>query len=65
MIELLTPIDVAELLRLSVNRVLLMARRGEIPCLHVDGRVRFDADEIEGWLKSRRSKIDFPTGTVI
>ena len=57
MIELQTPADVAELLRLSANRVLIMVRRGEIPFLHVDGRVPFDADEIEGWIKSRRNRL--------
>ena len=55
MVEILTAADVAELLRLSSNRVLLLARRGEIPSLVIDGRARFDAGEIEEWLKSRRN----------
>jgi excisionase family DNA binding protein len=55
MIEILTPDEVAELLRLSPNRVLLLARRGEIPSVMIDGRFRFDAGEIEDWIKARRS----------
>ena len=54
MIEFITAEEVAELLRLSPNRVLLLARRGEIPSFSIDGRVRFDAREIEEWLRSRR-----------
>jgi len=53
-IEILTPNEVAELLRLSSNRVLLLARRGEIPHLLIDGRMRFDAAEIEDWVKVHR-----------
>ena len=55
MIEILTTDEVAELLRLSANRVLLLARRGEIPALVIDGRVRFDAGEVEDWIKAQRS----------
>lgn len=51
MIEIITADEVAELLRLSSNRVLLLARRGEIPSLLIDGRLRFDAEEIEEWVK--------------
>src|SRR5262249_33660093 len=55
MIEILTPDEVAELLRVSSNRVVLLARRGEIPFLTVDGRLRFDARDVEDWLRSQRS----------
>lgn len=55
MVEILTPQEVADLLRLSPNRVLLLARRDEIPSLVIDGRVRFDAGEVEDWIKSQRS----------
>jgi len=50
-IELLTPDEVGELLRLSANRVVVLARRGEIPFLTIDGHVRFDAKDIEDWLR--------------
>jgi excisionase family DNA binding protein len=58
-IEILTPDEVGELIRLSPNRVVLLARRGEIPFLTIDGRLRFDARDVEDWLRSQRS--DAPT----
>ena len=58
-IEILTPDEVGGLLRLSPNRVVLLARRGEIPFLTIDGRLRFDARDVEDWLRSQRS--DAPT----
>ena len=57
-IEIFTPDEVGELLRISPNRVMLLARRGEIPHLKI-GRVRFDARDVEDWLRSQRS--DSPT----
>ena len=54
-IEIFTPDEVGELLRLSANRIIVLARRGEIPFLTIDGHIRFDARDIEGWLQSRRS----------
>ena len=50
-IDVLTADELGELLRLSANRVLLLARRGDIPYFRIDGRVRFDAQAIEGWLE--------------
>ena len=58
-IEIFTPDEVGELVRLSANRVIALARRGEIPFLTIDGHIRFDARDIEDWLRSRRS--DAPT----
>jgi hypothetical protein len=46
-IEILTAQEVGELLRLSSNRVILMARRGELPCFTLDGHLRFDAGDVE------------------
>jgi Helix-turn-helix domain len=54
-IEILTPDEVGELLRLPPNRVMLLARRGEILFLTIDGRLRFDARDIEDWVRSQRS----------
>lgn len=54
-IEIFTPDELGELIRLSANRVVALARRGEIPFLMIDGHIRFDARDIEGWLQSRRS----------
>jgi excisionase family DNA binding protein len=54
MIEILTPGEVAELLRLSSNKIIAMARRGELPFLILDGRMRFEAADIEDWIKARK-----------
>ena len=54
-IEILTPDEVGELLRLSSNRIIVLARRGEIPFLTIDGHSRFDAKDIEDWLRYQRS----------
>jgi excisionase family DNA binding protein len=54
-IEILTPDEVSELLRISPNRVVLLARRGEIPFLTIDGRLRFDARDVEDWIQAHRS----------
>jgi len=55
MIEILTPDEVGDLLRLSTNRVLVLARRGDLPYLTIDGRIRFDAHDVEDWLKYQRN----------
>lgn len=52
-IEILTVEEVGALLRLSPNRVILLARRGKIPSSTIDGRLRFDAEAIEDWWRSR------------
>lgn len=54
MIEILTSDEVAELLRIPSNKVILMARHGEIPFLMIDGRMRFEAADIEDWIKARK-----------
>jgi excisionase family DNA binding protein len=54
MIEILTPEEVAELLRLSSNKIIAMARRGELPFLLLDGRMRFEAQDVEDWIKARK-----------
>jgi excisionase family DNA binding protein len=53
--EFLTADELSELLRVSPNQIVVMARRGNIPAYHIDGRLRFDAREIEEWLKTQRS----------
>ena len=54
-IEILTPEEVAEILRISGSRVVAPARRGEIPFLMIDGRMRFDARDLEDWLRYQRT----------
>jgi len=57
-VELLTVNELAELLKISRNKVVLMARRGEIPAISVGGKLRFDAEEIEKWLKANAISFD-------
>jgi excisionase family DNA binding protein len=52
--ELLEVNELAELLRLSPNQVVLRAKRGEIPAIQLFGRLRFDANEIQAWLSNHR-----------
>jgi excisionase family DNA binding protein len=52
-IDVLTADELGELLKLSANRILLLARRGDLPHFRVDGRIRFDADAVEDWIKSQ------------
>lgn len=47
--------EVGDLFRISVNQVVAMARRGEIPYLTIAGKMRFSADDIEDWLRYQRN----------
>ena len=56
--ELLTVDEVSELLKVSRNQVVLSATRGEMPALKGLGKLRFDATEIESWLKKNQLKAE-------
>jgi len=58
-VEFLTVDELPELLRVSRNQVVLMARRGNIPAYHIDGRLRFDAGK-----ESRSPGSDFGDSTI-
>ncbi|MBI4527175.1 MAG: helix-turn-helix domain-containing protein [Deltaproteobacteria bacterium] len=60
--ELLTVEELSELLKVSRNQIVLMANRREIPALSVFGKLRFDANEIEEWLKHNRLYAKNETG---
>lgn len=51
---LLTPDEVAEMLRVARKTVVVMARDGRIPSIRVGRFVRFDAAEVERWLNDQR-----------
>ena len=53
--KLLTPDEVAEMLRLARKTVIVMARDGKIPCVRIGRLVRFDPAEIERWLRQQRA----------
>lgn len=46
--ELLTIDEISELLRISPNKLILMARRGDIPAISLFGKLIFDAGQIGG-----------------
>ncbi len=52
--SLLTPDEVAEMLRVARKTIIVMARDGRIPSLRVGRFVRFDAAEVDRWLSDQR-----------
>lgn len=60
MTNLLTPKEVALMLRISPSQLCRMSKRGKIPCVNLsdspkNATWRYDPDEIERWLEERRS----------
>ncbi len=53
--QLLTPDEVAEILRVARKTVVVMARDERIPCIRIGRFVRFDAAEIDRWIDGQRS----------
>jgi excisionase family DNA binding protein len=47
--ELLTAAEVANLLKVSSDRVYAMAREGLIPTIHLGRHLRFDAAALKEW----------------
>ncbi|MDH3973496.1 MAG: helix-turn-helix domain-containing protein [Deltaproteobacteria bacterium] len=54
--SLLTPKQVAEILNCKVKTVYSWAESGKIPCLKVNGILRFVPVEIKEWLEGFREK---------
>lgn len=53
---LLTPDEVAGLLRVSRKTVIVMARENRLPCVRVGRLVRFDSEHIWRWINDHRSE---------
>jgi putative molybdopterin biosynthesis protein len=53
-IELLTAEELGELLRVTSNTIVRMARDGEVPAIKIFGKLRFDAAEIERWIETQK-----------
>ena len=53
--QLLTPDEVADMLRVARKTVVVMAREDRIPCIRIGRFVRFDAAEIDRWIDNQRS----------
>jgi len=52
---LLTPDEVAAMLRIARKTVVVMAREERIPCIRIGRFVRFDPAEIDRWIDGQRS----------
>ena len=53
--QLMTPDEVAAMLQIKRKTVLVKARNGEIPSLHIGKLVRFDPADIDRWINEQRS----------
>ncbi|HXF92463.1 MAG TPA: helix-turn-helix domain-containing protein [Nitrospiraceae bacterium] len=63
-LPLLTVKEVAARLQIKQATVYAWASQGKIPCLKVNGAIRFDADDIEAWLQAcRRGAAQAPPST--
>ena len=47
--------EVAELLNVSLSTVHKLVKNGELPAYSIGRHLRFDADELEEWIESRRN----------
>jgi len=55
--KLLTPVEVAKHLSVSIRTVQRLAARGQIPALYLGPRLlRFEAERIECWLRERYNR---------
>lgn len=52
---LLTPEEVAAMLRVARKTVVVMAREGKLPSVRVGRFVRFERGQIEHWIDRHRS----------
>ena len=58
MTKYLTAAQLADRLQLFKPTVYRLARAGTIPCVRVGRSIRFDADEVELWLRRHRQDDD-------
>lgn len=56
--QYLTPINLAQHLNVDRYRVYEWVRHGQIPYLRTVGRILFDPDEIEQWLRRDRNELN-------
>jgi len=55
--DLISPEELAAALKIAKVTAYQWVRRGVIPHLKLEGVVRFDPEEIEAWLKSKRQAV--------
>ncbi len=49
--DILIPIEVARILRISTKTLSRLTKRGEIPCRKVGGQYRYFKSDLDRWLK--------------
>ena len=53
---LLTDVEAADVLKLTPRQVTRLARRGELPAVHLPGNhLRFDIDDLRRWVETRKN----------
>ena len=52
--KIMTIKEVSELLRVKEKTLYQWAELGQIPCIKMNGCLRFDLDDIQRWVKSCR-----------
>lgn len=50
--ELMTPDEVAKILRVTKTKVYRLVRSGDLQCYRVGNRMRFDEDQVQDYLRS-------------
>lgn len=50
--------EVSELLRVKEKTLYQWAELGQIPCIKMNGALRFDYDDIQKWVKSCKKEPD-------
>ncbi len=48
--------DIAELLKAKPKTVYQWAELGQIPCLKLNGSLRFDLEDIEAWIRESKKE---------
>jgi excisionase family DNA binding protein len=51
--EILTVVDVAQLLKVADKTVYTMAQNAELPCFKVRGQWRFRREDIDAWIAAQ------------
>ena len=57
-----TAADVARFLRVGRNRPYELAERGELPCIHIGPRLRFDPAKVREFLERQSQGLQSPRG---
>lgn len=56
--KIVTVKEIAELLKVKEKTLYQWAELGQIPCIKMNGCLRFDLEDIQKWVKSCRRDID-------